>query len=299
MCAIKRYNRFLFGIIKNQPTALFSLLMLMSLTLPAQAEYTLSGFELHPLSQISPESLEQPSEAAPTSFQALPVITLAQHQVLDNLKGTFVTLLNASPGEPIAFTLMLNNKEIHRASFQGGAALRLPDLPLPPGRHELLFRFERKNQPLLEQKVTVFYLGEKPYWNAKPAAHYVLVDKYNFTLYYIENQRLVRIYPIAIGRPRTPTPTGLFIMAKKEVMPNPHTAWGVRRLLIYTPSGYLKKHWSGYALHGTNNPASIGTEASHGCVRMFNEDVTELFKLIPLHTPVIIREKLPVFFEKL
>lgn len=88
-------------------------------------------------------------------------------------------------------------------------------------------------------------------------------------------------------------------MAKKEVMPYPDTGWGARRLLIYTPSGYLKKHWSGYALHGTNNPASIGTEASHGCVRMFNQDVTELSGLIPLNTPVVIREKLPFFLEKL
>jgi len=43
-----------------------------------------------------------------------------------------------------------------------------------------------------------------------------------------------------------------------------------------------------YGIHGTNNPASIGTAASNGCIRMYNEDVNELFNLVSVGTPVTI-----------
>ena len=44
----------------------------------------------------------------------------------------------------------------------------------------------------------------------------------------------------------------------------------------------------GYALHGTNVPSSIGQAVSHGCVRMRNEDITTLYHMVPLGTPVFI-----------
>ena len=44
----------------------------------------------------------------------------------------------------------------------------------------------------------------------------------------------------------------------------------------------------GYALHGTNNPSSIGQAVSHGCVRLRNEDIAFLYDLVPVGTPVYI-----------
>ena len=44
----------------------------------------------------------------------------------------------------------------------------------------------------------------------------------------------------------------------------------------------------GYALHGTNNPASIGQSVSHGCIRLRNEDIAQLYEMVPLGTPVFI-----------
>ena len=44
----------------------------------------------------------------------------------------------------------------------------------------------------------------------------------------------------------------------------------------------------GYALHGTNNPASIGQSVSHGCIRLRNEDIAQLYEMVPIGTPVFI-----------
>jgi len=101
----------------------------------------------------------------------------------------------------------------------------------------------------------------------------------------IENKRLIlyhygkieKTFPVATGKPTTPTPRGSFTIINKQV--NPGGPYGTRWM------GLSKPH---YGIHGTNNPASIGTAASNGCVRMFNSDVEELFNVISVGTPVTI-----------
>lgn len=93
------------------------------------------------------------------------------------------------------------------------------------------------------------------------------------------DQALVKRYPVAVGRPETPTPTGDWVITEKVV--NPGGPFGARWMRISVP-------WGGYGIHGTDNPASIGTAASHGCIRMYNEDVIELYNLVPVGTPVRI-----------
>lgn len=88
---------------------------------------------------------------------------------------------------------------------------------------------------------------------------------------------LVKAYPVATGKPTTPTPTGTFTIINKQV--NPGGPFGTRWM------GLSKPH---YGIHGTNNPPSIGTAASNGCVRMYNNDVNELFNEVPVGTVVRI-----------
>ncbi len=89
------------------------------------------------------------------------------------------------------------------------------------------------------------------------------------TLTLYRDGRLFKAYPVAIGKPTTPTPIGTFTIKNKQV--NPGGPFGTRWL------GLSKPH---YGIHGTNNPASIGTAASNGCVRMFNRDVEDLFNRV-------------------
>lgn len=86
-------------------------------------------------------------------------------------------------------------------------------------------------------------------------------------------------YPVAVGKPSTPSPIGDWIIIEKQ------TGWGdgfgPRWMRLNVP-------WGGYGIHGTDNPSSIGTAASHGCIRMYNEDVIKLYDVVPLGTPVKI-----------
>ncbi len=75
----------------------------------------------------------------------------------------------------------------------------------------------------------------------------------------------------------TQTPTGKFVVVNRQ--PNPGGPFGVM---------WLSLSKAGYGIHGTNNPSSIGKYVSHGCVRMYNQDVLELAKRIPNGTVVMI-----------
>jgi lipoprotein-anchoring transpeptidase ErfK/SrfK len=88
---------------------------------------------------------------------------------------------------------------------------------------------------------------------------------------------VVKRYPIGVGKMLTPTPAGTYTIVNKA--PNPGGPFGVMWM------GLSKPH---YGIHGTNNPASIGKYVSHGCIRMYNNDVLELSKLVPIGTRVHI-----------
>lgn len=90
---------------------------------------------------------------------------------------------------------------------------------------------------------------------------------------------IVATFPVAVGKPETPTPLGNWKIVLKSM--NPGGPFGVRWMRLSIPFG-------GYGIHGTNNPPSIGTAASHGCIRMYNEDVIKLYDLVPVGTSVKI-----------
>jgi len=94
---------------------------------------------------------------------------------------------------------------------------------------------------------------------------------------------LSKTYPVAIGKPSTPTPLGNWTIVQKAM--NPGGPFGARWMRLSVP-------WGGYGIHGTNNPNSIGKAVSHGCVRMYNKDVIEIYPLTPLGTPVNIVARL-------
>jgi lipoprotein-anchoring transpeptidase ErfK/SrfK len=99
----------------------------------------------------------------------------------------------------------------------------------------------------------------------------------------VEDGRVVRIYPTAVGADATPSPTGVFKIANR--VPNP-TWYGPHRKIV--PPGKanpLGTRWmglsrKGYGIHGTNNQRSVGHNVSHGCIRMRKADVEELFEIV-------------------
>jgi lipoprotein-anchoring transpeptidase ErfK/SrfK len=100
---------------------------------------------------------------------------------------------------------------------------------------------------------------------------------------------------VALGTGGTPTPEGLFFV--KEVVPqrNPAGAYGPVALGLSAYSEVLQTFGGGngvVALHGTNNPKAIGSDVSHGCVRLPNAVILQLSKEVPLGTPVEIVNRL-------
>ncbi|WP_438351907.1 L,D-transpeptidase [Paenibacillus sp. FA6] len=107
----------------------------------------------------------------------------------------------------------------------------------------------------------------------------IIVDLSDRSLYLLDgSNRVIRGFPVGIGKMLTQTPHGEFTIINKQL--NPGGPFGVLWM------GLSKPH---YGIHGTNNPSSIGKEVSHGCIRMFNSDVLTLSSLVPIHTRVTIR----------
>lgn len=101
--------------------------------------------------------------------------------------------------------------------------------------------------------------------------------------------------PVGIGREEVPTPGGVYYI--KELL-QPPTDDGPYGAFAYGLSGYspvLESFAGGdgvIGIHGTNEPDSVGTDVSHGCIRMLDEDITRLVQEfgLPLGTPVEILE---------
>jgi lipoprotein-anchoring transpeptidase ErfK/SrfK len=98
----------------------------------------------------------------------------------------------------------------------------------------------------------------------------------------LEDGRVVKVYPIAVGKTSTPSPSGNFHIATRVVKP---TWFQPGKSVGPGPANPLGTRWmglgyKGYGIHGTNRPRSIGHAASHGCIRMRNHDVEELFELM-------------------
>ena len=120
----------------------------------------------------------------------------------------------------------------------------------------------------------------------------VLVSKSEITLYFFEGGEITHIWPCAIGKPESPTPAGRFKVT--VTMEKPTWYWQGKAIPPGPENGLgdwfigIKK--KGYGIHGTNEPPSSGSAASHGCVRMDNEDAGALVKMVSPGTPVVIIE---------
>ncbi len=127
----------------------------------------------------------------------------------------------------------------------------------------------------------------------------ILIHTGSNRLYLYEGGEIVRDHPVASGKRGYSTPTGDFHVTLKRRHPswgNPGSAWA-RSMPQYIGPGpnnplgtrAMNINARGIRIHGTADRGSIGRHASHGCVRMFREHVEELFELVDVGTPVIIR----------
>src|SRR5580700_4606186 len=98
----------------------------------------------------------------------------------------------------------------------------------------------------------------------------------------VENGAVVKVYRVAVGKDTTPSPTGTFTIVERVENPS---YYHDGKVIPPGPGNPVGTRWMGlsqrgYGIHGTNAPRSIGKAASHGCVRMRQKDLEELFAAV-------------------
>ena len=134
--------------------------------------------------------------------------------------------------------------------------------------------------------------------NTKTMATKLVLNLKERRVYAYNEDKVLMSYPVAIGKKGWETPTGNFKviqMIKDPVWQNPWNG----KIVPASPKGPIGERWIGFwsdgkntiGLHGTPTLKSLGTAASHGCVRMRNEDVKVLFEVVTPGLPVVVVPK--------
>lgn len=128
---------------------------------------------------------------------------------------------------------------------------------------------------------------------------YLTLDRGNFTLRLWKDLKLDESYTVAVGQVGLDTPAGLYSIQNKQVDPAwyvPDSDWAGDLAGEVIPGGVpenpLKARWMGIfdgaGIHGTDATGSLGSAASHGCVRMAIPDVVDLYERVDVGTPIYI-----------
>jgi len=117
---------------------------------------------------------------------------------------------------------------------------------------------------------------------SEPQGRRIVINIPDRKLALMEGDRVIKIYPVAVGSGVSPSPRGNYTIANR--IPQP-TYYAPGKVILPGPANPLGTRWlglslKGFGIHGTNEPRSIGKRASHGCIRMRNADVEELFELV-------------------
>ena len=145
---------------------------------------------------------------------------------------------------------------------------------------------------IIKPKVTQSQLADK-----YPVV--LVADRYNFKLRLYKNLALQKEYTVAVGALGFDTPAGLYHIQNKAVDPAwhvPNSDWAGDLAGTIVPGGTaenpLKARWlgifDGAGIHGTDQTYSLGSAASHGCIRMAIPDVIELYDQVPVGAPIYI-----------
>jgi lipoprotein-anchoring transpeptidase ErfK/SrfK len=127
---------------------------------------------------------------------------------------------------------------------------------------------------------------------------FIIVDRGSFTLRFFKSLKLSHNYPIAVGMQGLETPAGLYHIQDKQVNPSwhvPDSPWAgdlAGQVIPPGPADPIKARWMGFnggaGIHGTDVLGSLGSAASHGCVRMAIPDVETLYDQVSVGTPVFV-----------
>lgn len=156
--------------------------------------------------------------------------------------------------------------------------------------------------------VSLFLVAVPGVGSAEEHAYSILVKKSVFQLYLLDNGQIIDSWGVALGKNPgqkqvagdMKTPEGTFLVDEiddastwshdfhdgKGVIPHAYGPWFISLNTDALSGG----NWGGIGIHGTHDPASIGTRASEGCIRLANENLLTLVKYVKVGTSVTIEE---------
>lgn len=142
---------------------------------------------------------------------------------------------------------------------------------------------------------TIWILPERPLnFNG------IIINLSEMRLFYFQKNNLLMTFPIGIGDDGIETPIGRFKISHKVINPSWYVPESIRKerpeLPAVVPPGpenplgshALRLSGLSYLIHGTNRPWAIGRKVTHGCIRLYPEDIPKLYEAVPIGTEVII-----------
>jgi L,D-transpeptidase ErfK/SrfK len=160
--------------------------------------------------------------------------------------------------------------------------------------------------PWLPQPGTVLHLPTAHLLSPVPRRG-IVVNLGAMRLYAFPPDRSPLTFPIGTGVDIDMTPTGETRIVAKQVHPTWYPPASIRREQPDLPAAIapgpddplgdfiLLLGWPDYGIHGTNKPYGVGRHVSHGCIRLYPEDIATLFPLVPVGTPVAVIDEHAVF----
>jgi lipoprotein-anchoring transpeptidase ErfK/SrfK len=221
--------------------------------------------------------------------QVPPRVTYSSSAVRDLVKRVRAKLNRPARDATVDFPSLEKVKEQKGRRVKAGVLeQRIAQALTVPGAD----RTVRAPVRILKPKVTQAELAEK-----YPVL--LIADRYNFKLRLYRNLNLQKEYTVAVGAVGFDTPAGLYHIQNKAVDPAwhvPNSDWAGDLAGTIVPGGTaenpLKARWlgifDGAGIHGTDQTYSLGSAASHGCIRMAIPDVIELYDQVPVGAPIYI-----------
>ena len=279
---------------------------------PVHVVYGMRRFTVHP---PKPAFTSTPRRMVDTAVQASRSGSLA-HRFFRDLGGQPLRETIPLQGAVSRRQLTTLVDHVARAIDRPATDARVQPMPLATGLHIVPSKLGLAvKRPMLERELRSALLSfdgrrtiavpTKPvhprWWTSTLKRHYgtyILVSRETFTLRLYKNLQLAKTYRIAVGRAGLETPAGEYTINDKQINPSWHvplSSWAgalAGRVIPPGPDDPIKSRWLGFfdgaGIHGTVDTWSIGTAASHGCIRMTIPDVEDLYPRVPLGSPIYV-----------
>lgn len=235
-------------------------------------------------------------------------------RVYDQVRGEVVRrdLSPTSTYNRYAITRLLDRVEkgLHREPQSASVTFSEGELTMKEGRVGLRLKREKVAQlirtalldPSAAHQISAYTTKLKPKETTaqvrKRYSTVLVANRATFELSLYKDMKMVKTYGISVGKAGNDTPSGQYSIGNKAENPAwnvPNSDWAgdlAGTVVPPGPSNPLKARWmgiyDGVGIHGTSDDASIGTNASHGCLRMHVPDVIELYDRVPVGTPIYI-----------